>query len=134
VTWPGVEIQELPDGGRVFEVAEPDLSWIRVDHQTSLQFGDAELVIECPFALRTGDTVIQLDPNDREGLGPLLALYPDSLVHLMMAPDGTLEAAFSSGAALTVPPDPRFEARVSAASGARPEGCPTRRRPTSTCQ
>lgn len=110
MAWPGVEIQELPDGGRVFEVAGPDLSWIRVDHQTRLQFGEAELVIECPFSLRSGDTVIQLDPNDREGLGPLLALYPDSLADLTMAPDGTLKAAFSSGAVLTVPPDHRFEA------------------------
>jgi hypothetical protein len=67
-------------------------------------------VIESAFSLRAGDMVTQLGPNDREGLGPLLALYPDSLAHLTMAPDGTLEAAFSSGAALIVPPDPRFEA------------------------
>jgi Family of unknown function (DUF6188) len=67
-------------------------------------------VIERPFSLRIGNTVIQLDPNDREGLGPLLALYSDSLARLTMAPDGTLEAVFSKGAAVTVPPDPHFEA------------------------
>jgi hypothetical protein len=110
MSWPGCEIRELPDGSRSFEVVEPGLNWIRIDYQTRLQFGVAELAIESPFSLRVGDTVLNLDPNDRRGLGPLLALYPDSLTHLTMAPDGTLEAAFASGAVLTVLPDPRFEA------------------------
>jgi hypothetical protein len=107
---PDVEIRELPDSARVFEVSEPNLSWIRVDDQTRLQFGETELVIEGPFRLLVGATEIPLDPTDRGALGPLLGLYPDSLMRLTMARDGTLEATFASGAVISVPPSPRFEA------------------------
>jgi hypothetical protein len=107
---PGVEIRVLADSGRSFELSEPELAWVRVDYQTRLQFGDAELVIECPFELREGGTTFSLDPNQRVGLGPVLDLYPDQLSRLTMAPDGTLEALFASGAILRVPPDPRYEA------------------------
>jgi hypothetical protein len=99
----------MPDGSRVFEVAEPSLSWIRIDYQTRLQFGEAELVVEGPFRLRVGGRECLLDPNDRGALGPLVGLYPDTLMRLTMAPDGTLEATFASGAVVSVPPHPRFE-------------------------
>ncbi len=75
-----------------------------------LQFGDAELVIECPFVLRMAEAVFLLDPSHRAGLGPVLALYPNQLSRLAMAPDGSLEAEFASGATLQVVPDPRYEA------------------------
>jgi hypothetical protein len=108
--WEGCEIRESPDGGREFQLADPVLSWIRVDHQSRLQFGKAELVIECPFTLRVGGAQHDLDPKNRDALGPLLGLYPDTAETLTMTPDGTLTAVFASGSSLTVPPDPRYEA------------------------
>src|SRR5690348_3432884 len=46
------KFHELSDGGRRFELAERDLTWIRIDIQARLQFGEAELVIETPSASR----------------------------------------------------------------------------------
>ncbi len=91
-------------------VHDADLSWIRVDHQTRLQFGESEIVIETPFLLTTASGAWQLDPEDRAGLGPLLALYPDTLTAAIALPDGSLRLELRSGAVLTVPPDPKFEA------------------------
>lgn len=108
--WEGCEILELPDGTREFRLHEQTLNWIRIDHQTRLQFGKAELVIECPFSLDRAGDVSSLDPSDRAGLGQLLRLYPDVAAHLGMSPDGTLTVKFESGAALTVPPHPSYEA------------------------
>jgi hypothetical protein len=86
------------------------LSWIRVDHQSRLQFGQAELVIENAFTLRVAGAVHQLDPDERSALGPLLALYPDTMALLAMSPDGTLRGTFASGSSLTIPPHPYYEA------------------------
>jgi len=110
VPWAGCEIRERPDGGREFDLAEPTLSWIRIDFQVRLQFGEAELQIEGPFALRVLGNEHQLDPADRSGLGPLLAVYPDTAQTAAMDPDGTLRLLFVSGASLTVPPDDLYEA------------------------
>ena len=110
VDQPGCEIEVMPDGGRRFHFAEPELSWIRISYQTTLRFGEAHLEIECPFTLKIGDTVHRLDPEDQQGLGPIIGIYPDSIVEAAMAPDGTLTASFAGGAQLTVPPDPDYEA------------------------
>ena|ERR1700722_13684007 len=109
-SWPGCEIRELPDGGREFILAEPKLSFIRIDMQTRLQFGEAQLEIECPFTLTTGVDSFHLDPNDRHALGPLVGLYPDEIIRMTMRHDGTLDALFASGSALTVSPHPKYEA------------------------
>src|SRR4051812_37074248 len=110
MSYPGVEIIETPDGGREFVFAERELTWIRIDFQTRLQFGEAELVIESPFRLSRANAEHDLDPNDRAGLGPLLALYPDTLERMTMTAEGILSATFVSGASVTVGPDPRYEA------------------------
>lgn len=110
MTWEGCEIRAQPDGGREFLLADPALSYIRIDGQSRLHFGKAELAIECPFTLQVGDTVHQLDPQDRASIGPLLTLYPDTITQLLMSSGGTLRATFASGALLTVEPHPRFEA------------------------
>jgi hypothetical protein len=60
----------------VLEVEQRDLTYVRVDHQTRLQFGSTEFVIECPFTLTTDGAVHRLDPESRIDLGPLLAVYP----------------------------------------------------------
>lgn len=109
-SWPGCAIRVLPDGGRSFDLADRELSWIRVDYQARLQFGDAELVIETPFELRVDERADTLDPNDRAGLGPLLSLYPGTNIEVTMAPEGTLWVTFVGGASLIVPPHPKYEA------------------------
>lgn len=93
-SWPGCAIRELPGGGREFDPVDRELTYIGVDHQARLQFGDAELVIETPFELRAGDHVQTLDPNDRAGLGPGLALYPATNIKASMSPEGTLQVTF----------------------------------------
>jgi hypothetical protein len=92
------------------EIANGDLTWVRIDHQTRLQFGDIEVVIESPFILTVGGTDHPLDPAARDRLGPLLGIYPDSLRSGHVGPDGTLRLDFASGAAITVPSNPQYEA------------------------
>jgi hypothetical protein len=92
------------------EIANEDLTWVRIDHQTRLQFGEVDVVIESPFVLTVGRIDYPLDPAARDGLGPLLGVYPDSLRSGHVDPDGTLRLDFASGASITVPSSPRYEA------------------------
>jgi hypothetical protein len=52
------------------EVANEELTWVRIDHQTRLQFGDVEVVIESPFVVTLDSIDYPLDPEDRGGLEP----------------------------------------------------------------
>ena len=87
-----------------------DVNFIRIDHQARLQVGEVEIVIESPFTLRAEGTEYALDPGERGGLGPFLALWPDELTTASAASDGTLNLTFGKGGVLTVPPDPHYEA------------------------
>ena len=102
----GCEIRELPDGGREFVLDEPALTFIRIDHQSSLRFGRTEVVIRSPFVLEMGGSVHHLDPQRWDALGPLVALFPGSLRWLWTSPRGDLTAVFQKGATLTVSSDP----------------------------
>lgn len=95
---------------RVIIVPDGTLSWIRVDHQTRLQFGEVEIVIESPFLLRINGAEVTLDPAQREALGPLLAIYPDTVELARVDADATLRLKFQSGAEVAVRADPQFEA------------------------
>jgi hypothetical protein len=87
------------------------MTFVRVDHQTRLQFGEFDVVIECPFRLTARDgSVHNLDPGVRGSLGPVLALYPDALIAATVAADAALQLRLASGATLDVPADARFEA------------------------
>jgi Family of unknown function (DUF6188) len=129
-TWPGTNavrarLDDVPeivssDGSRSegkviradgsLDLTLGDVSFIRIDHQARLQVGEVEIVIESPFTLRTAGTEYALDPGERGGLGPFLALWPDELTMASAGPDGTLNLTFGKGAILTVPPDPHYEA------------------------
>ncbi|MGZ4418713.1 MAG: DUF6188 family protein [Gaiellaceae bacterium] len=87
-----------------------DLTYVRIDHQTRLQFDDAEVVIEVPFALRRDGVDDLLDPADRSRLGPLLDLYPDTLSALDLDPYFGLRLGFQSMATVEVSAHPRYEA------------------------
>jgi Family of unknown function (DUF6188) len=78
-------------------------------HLTHLRVGGVEVVIESPFTLRAGGREYALDPRERGALGPLLALYPDTLNAASTGSDGTLHLTLASGATITVPPNPLYE-------------------------
>ena len=102
--------RELLPSDWSIDLATGDLSFIRIDHQVRLQFGDVEVVIETPFELRQGDACASLDPEDRGGLGPLLALYPTVLASSTVDFNGTLRLSFDCGASISVAPHPVYEA------------------------
>jgi hypothetical protein len=110
ISWPGCAIERLSEGGIRFSLTEPEISWIRINYQSRIRFGQAELVIETPFVLTTMGRRYQLDPNDRVGLGPLTALYPDTATDILMSRSGELSVTFASEASLVVPPHRRYEA------------------------
>jgi hypothetical protein len=88
-----------------------DMTFVRVDHQTRLQFGDFEIVIESPFRVTASDgTEHKVDPAVRAGLGPVLDLYPDALVTATVDAEASLRLRFATGATLDVPADYAFEA------------------------
>jgi hypothetical protein len=96
--------RETADGW-LFRIDPPDLTFIRIDYQTRLQFSATEFVIEERFELITPEGRHQLDPSDRSSLGPLLGLYPSSLVSAESS-HGTLTITFEDGATLIVPTEP----------------------------
>jgi hypothetical protein len=106
----GFLIRELPDGGSEFVLEQPEVSFIRVDDQSKLQFGETELVIGAPFRLTIDGVLHHLDPRRWKALGPLLGLYPSSIRWVWTSAAGVLTAVFDSGAALTVSPDPTIRA------------------------
>jgi hypothetical protein len=99
----------VPNGWDL-EFPERELSFIRIDHQTRLQFGPTEVVIESSFTLRTSSHDVQLDPAERGGLGTVLDLYPTSLVSASIDASAALHLIFASGYSINVPPDPNYEA------------------------
>ncbi len=99
-----------PGDLRTLRVPETDITFIRIDHQTRLQFDDTEVVIECPFVLRTEEETYSLDPGERDDLGPLLALYPDILEKAVVDDSATLRLRFVTGVLITVAPNLYYEA------------------------
>jgi hypothetical protein len=106
----GFLIRELPDGGSEFVLEQPAVSFIRVDDQSKLQFGETELVIGAPFRLEIDGVLHHLDPHHSKGLGPLLGLYPSTARWVWTSAGGDLTAVFNGGAALAVSPDPALRA------------------------
>ncbi len=105
-------------------IADSALTYIRVDHQTRLQFGDAEVVIETPFTLTAAGVEHRLDPEARSGLGPLLAVYPNDLVAATARPDCSLVLDFVSGARIVIDQHPSYEAWSIVGPGSRLVVCP----------
>ena len=101
----------LPQSNVLDRVGGLDMTFVRVDHQTRLQFGDSEIVIESPFRVTAPDgNEYDLDPGERASLGPVLDLYPNVLVTVTVDAEASLRLAFDSGATLDVPADLDFEA------------------------
>jgi len=101
----GLQIRELPDGGKEFVLDDPALTYIRIDEQSRLQFGTTEVVIGIPFTVEVNGSVHHLSPHRTEALGPLVALFPSTMRWLWTSADGELNAVFESGAKVKVTPD-----------------------------
>lgn len=100
-------------------LAPAALTFVRIDHQTRLQFEEVEVIIENAFSLEIGANHYDLDPGDRAGLGPLLSLYPSTLESASLGDDGTLHLSFDNGRSISVPPHAVYEAwQVSGSSTA----------------
>lgn len=99
-----------PGNDRKLNLNPGDLTFIRVDHQTRLQFGPTEVVIEAPFTLSIRGVDHKLDPERRGGLGPLLDLYPGRLESATVDSTATLRLRFASEACIAVSQDPAYEA------------------------
>jgi hypothetical protein len=99
-------IRELPDGGSEFVLDEPALSYLRIDHRSKLQFGEAELAIGTSFTIEARGVIHRLDPQRWDELGPLVAVFPGTLRWLWTSPQGELTAVFRTGTTVTVPPNP----------------------------
>lgn len=102
----GFRIRELPDGGSEFLLDQPALSYLRIDHRSKLQFGEAEVAIGAPFTVEANGVVHRLDPQRWDALGPLVALFPGTVRWLWTSPGGELSAVFRNGTTVTVAPDP----------------------------
>ena len=106
------------------QIEATELTFIRVDHQSRLQFDDIEVVIEAAFELRTAGVIHELDPEVRTGLGPLLNIDPDTLSTGFVEPDCTLHLEFVTGTRLIVRPDAMYEAWQVRCPGSRLVVCP----------
>jgi len=92
-----------------FNFQDRRLTFVRIDHQTRLQFGQTEVVIETAFELIDAGRVVNLDPHDRAGLGPILSMYPDELAEATADENRVLQLTFVSGKQVTVPPNESYE-------------------------
>ena len=106
----GCQIRELPDGGREFVLEQTSLSFVRVDHQSRLQFGLTEVVIASPFLVEIAGRSHRLDPQRWDALGPLVALFPGSIRWLWTSVSGILTGVFHNGSKIVVSPDPMVKA------------------------
>ncbi len=102
----GCRIRELPDGGREFVLDEPALTSIRINDQSTLQFGETDLVLDSPFVVEIAGVTHHLDPRRWDALGPLVALYPATVRWLWTSAQGQLTVVFDDGSRLSVSPDP----------------------------
>ena len=101
----------LPQSSVLDRVGELDMTFVRVDQQTRLRFGDFEIAIESPFRVTAPDgSEYDLNPAVRASLGPVLDLYPDRLITATVDAEASLRLRFASGATLDVPADNDFEA------------------------
>jgi hypothetical protein len=115
-----VAAADLPPLG----LAGTELTFIRVDHTVLLQFGDAQVQIETPFDLDDGRHRSRLDPGERAALGPVLAIYPASLVSAAVDASLDLHLVFEGGVSLHIPQHPHYESWHILGPGARQIHCP----------
>jgi hypothetical protein len=101
-----------------------DLDYFVIDFRVGLQFGQIVVTIESPFRLSVNGETRTFDPSSREDLGPVLAIYPATVVTATIEPDATLRMVFEGGFTIEVPQDPQYEAWQLAGPGKQLIVCP----------
>lgn len=101
-----------------------ELDCLIVLNDVRLQFGDTLVVFGTPFMLTSVGWKGWLDPEERAALGPLLAIYPATLLRATVDEGLTLRLEFDTGARLEAPPYEQFEAWQIQGPGARRIVCP----------
>jgi len=102
----GVQVRELPDGGREFVLEDPVLRALVVDGGVTLRFGRTDVVVAGPCTLDVDGTGHRLDPAVPESLSPLLSCDPGSARWLWASPEGRLTVVLMQGQRLVVPGPP----------------------------
>lgn len=108
----------------VLQLDGADLVSIEIDFRAKLKFGDTTIAIGTPLRLTVKGQPHTLDPEARATLGPLLAIYPATVVSGTVGLDLTLRLEFTSGVVIEVPQDPAFEAWEINGPGSRIIVCP----------
>jgi Family of unknown function (DUF6188) len=101
-----------------------ELTSIRIDSQTHLTFGAAEVTIGTPFRITSGGVKHELDPETQSALGPLLAIYPTTVLSAGIDTHLTLRLEFTGGEVLEVAEDPSYESWEIRGPGSRLIVCP----------
>jgi hypothetical protein len=96
-------------GAPPLQLEGEDLTSIRIDSQTHLPFEKVEVTIGTPFRITVGGNKRELDPRLQSELGPLLAIYPATLLSAVIDPQLTLRLEFTGGDVLEVSEDPSYE-------------------------
>jgi hypothetical protein len=117
---------ELIDGvdAPALQLEGADLTSIRIDSQTHLTFGATEVTIGTPFSITTGGATYALEPETPSSLGPLLAIYPATVLSAVIDSQLTLRLEFSGGDVLEVTEDPAYESWEVRGPGSRLIVCP----------
>lgn len=101
-----------------------DLTSVRIDNQTHLTFGATEVTIGTPFRITSGGATYELDPETQSGLGPLLAIYPATLLSAAVDAQLTLRLEFVGGEVLEISEDRSYESWEIRGPGSRLIVCP----------
>lgn len=102
----GVQVRELPDGGREFLLEDPRLCAVVVGGGVTLRFGPTDVRVTGPCTLEIDGTCHRLDPARPESVAPLLSCLPGAARWLWASPEGRLTVLLMQGQRLVVPGPP----------------------------
>lgn len=101
------------------DLAPRELTYIYVNFQVALLLDDVHVSIGGPFSVKRGRDTYWLDPEDRAGLGPVLAIYPATLAASTVEPAARFGSRSTAAAASMCRPATRTSLGRSAVLAAR---------------
>jgi hypothetical protein len=111
---------DLPD----LQLDGTDLSSIEMDHATHFNFDNKRVSLEGTFRLIVGAATYEFDFDVRSTFGPLMAIYPATLLSATIDSDLTLRLEFDGGQIIETMQDPHYEAWQISGPEARLIVCP----------